>query len=226
MKKQVLFLAAFMTAAVLAGCGQAEEPAQDNQNNVSGNVTENAVPNHGNSQQNSADGSENADAGTDGNTGADSDSQLGVGIVSRMKRVQNAGGGDGSAEINTTIAAVTVDAEGRISSCFIDKVENKLSVSNTGAIGSAANTEYPTTKELGDSYGMKDASPIGKEWYEQIQSFEEYVIGKTVEEINGIHTDDQGYIQESDLNSSVTISITDFQAAITKAVENARSNKK
>ena len=69
---------------------------------------------------------------------------------------------------------------------------------------------------------MKEASPIGKEWNEQIASFEQYVIGKTVEEVNGIKTDNQGYAEENDLTSSVTISISDFQAAITKAVENAR----
>ncbi len=220
MKKQILFLAAVMTAAVLAGCGQAEKPVQDDQNNDSGNVTENTVPNHGNSQQDTENGSGPAGDGENGESAADT--QMGIGIVSRMKRVQNAGTTDGSAEINTTVAAVTVDAEGRILACMIDKVENKLSISNTGAVDAAANTEYPTTKEQGDSYGMKDASPIGREWYEQIQYFEQYVVGKTVEEINGIETDDHGYAQESDLNSSVTISITDFQAAITKAVENAR----
>ena len=147
---------------------------------------------------------------------------MGVGIVSRLKRAQNAGDTDGSAEINTVVAAVTVDGEGHIANCIIDKVENKLPISNTGAIGSPANTEYSTTKELGDSYGMKEASPIGKEWNEQIASFEQYVIGKTVEEVNGIKTDNQGYAEENDLTSSVTISISDFQAAITKAVENAR----
>ena len=56
MKKQFLFLAAVMTAAVLAGCGQAEKPVQDDQNNDSGNVTENTVPNHGNSQQDTENG--------------------------------------------------------------------------------------------------------------------------------------------------------------------------
>ena len=120
------------------------------------------------------------------------------------------------------MAAVTIDLEGRIVDCSIDKVENKLSVSNTGSIGSPANTEYSTTKELGDSYGMRGASTIGKEWYEQVEAFEQYVIGKTIEEVNGIKTDNQGYAQENDLNSSVTISISDFQAAINKAVENAQ----
>ena len=194
MKRQILFLTAALTAAVLAGCSTTDNAGNENQNGSSGSVVENVVPNHGNTQQNTENNNQNTSSGTSQNEGEGQDYKMGVGIVSRLKRAQNAE----------------------------DTVENKLSISNTGSIGSVANTEYPTTKELGDSYGMKGASPIGKEWNEQIASFEQYVIGKTVEEVNGIETDDQGYAQENDLTSSVTISISDFQAAITKAVENAR----
>ncbi|NBK92550.1 hypothetical protein D5278_11305 [bacterium 1XD21-13] len=222
MKKQALLLTAVLTAAVLSGCSTTDNNENGNQNNhTTGTVMENVAPNHGNAQQNTG-GNQNTTTGNDGNETADSSLQMGLGIVSRLKRAQNAGDTDGSAEINTTVAAVTIDLEGRIVDCSIDKVENKLSVSNTGSIGSPANTEYSTTKELGDSYGMRGASTIGKEWYEQVEAFEQYVIGKTIEEVNGIKTDNQGYAQENDLNSSVTISISDFQAAINKAVENAQ----
>lgn len=207
--------------AVLAGCSTTDNNGNDNQNGSSGTIMENVVPNHGNTQQNTESDNQNTASGTEQNTTTATGGRMGVGIVSRLKRAQDAGDVDGSAEINTIVAAVTVDAEGRITDCMIDKVENKLPISNTGSIGAAANTEYSTAKELGDSYGMKGASPIGKEWYEQIESFEQYVIGKTIEEVNGIKTDGQGYAQENDLTSSVTISISDFQAAITKAVENA-----
>lgn len=222
MKKQALLLTAVLTAAVLSGCSTTDNNENGNQNNhTTGTVMENVAPNHGNAQQNTG-GNQNTTTGNDGNETAGSSLQMGLGIVSRLKRAQNAGDTDGSAEINTTVAAVTIDLEGRIVDCSIDKVENKLSVSNTGSIGSPANTEYSTTKELGDSYGMRGASTIGKEWYEQVEAFEQYVIGKTIEEVNGIKTDNQGYAQENDLNSSVTISISDFQAAINKAVENAQ----
>ena len=208
MKKQVLFLTAALTAAVLAGCSTTDNTGNDTQNGSSGTVVENVVPNHGNTQQNTDNNNQNTTTDTNQNEAEGGDYKM--------------GDTDGSAEINTVVAAVTVDGEGHIANCIIDKVENKLPISNTGAIGSPANTEYSTTKELGDSYGMKEASPIGKEWNEQIASFEQYVIGKTVEEVNGIKTDNQGYAEENDLTSSVTISISDFQAAITKAVENAR----
>lgn len=222
MKRQILFLTAALTAAVLAGCSTTDNNGSDDQNGSSGTVVENVVPNHGNTQENTENSNQNTTSGTDQNVETGEEYKMGVGIVSRLKRAQNAGDTDGSAEINTIVAAVAIDGQGRITNCILDKVENKLSVSNTGSIGSPANTEYSTTKELGDSYGMKGASPIGKEWNEQIASFEQYVIGKTIKEVNGIKTDAQGYAEENDLTSSVTISISDFQAAITKAAENAR----
>ena len=221
MKKQFLFLTAVLTTLVLSGCSQPNGNTDDRQNGSSGTVVENVVPNHGNTQQN-MDSNQNTTSGTNQNEQTDQSNRTGIGIVSYLNRSQNAGDTDGSAEISTVAAAVAVDGEDRIIGCSIDMVEQKLEISNTGAIGSPANTQYSTKKELGDSYGMKAASEIGKEWYEQIESFEQYVIGKTVEEINGIKTDDHGYVQDNSLNSSVTISISDFQAAITKSVENAQ----
>ncbi len=215
MKRQVLFTAALLAAIILTGCSQKENGAQDNP----GTVTEKDVANHGNSSENSEKNDQGGTAGGKGEEG--SSYRTGIGIVSRLEKAQNAGTVDGSAEVSTVAAAVTVDEDDRIVKCTIDMVEQVIPISNTGSIGSPANTEYPTKKELGDSYGMKEASPIGKEWYEQIESFEQYVIGKTAEEINGISTDSHGYIKDNDLNSSVSISISDFQAALTKAVENA-----
>lgn len=222
MKKQFLFLTAVLTTLVLSGCSQANDNPGSDPNSSSGTVTEHVVPNHGNNQQNTGTNNQNTTSDTDQNAEAGQNYRTGIGIISRLERSQNAGDTDGSAEISTVAAAVTVDGGDRIVGCSIDMVEQKLAISNTGSIGSPANTQYTTKKELGDSYGMKTASEIGKEWYEQVESFEQYVTGKTIEEINGIKTDSHGYVEDSSLNSSVTISISDFQAALTKAVENAR----
>ena len=43
-------------------------------------------------------------------------------------------------------------------------------------------TTFETKKELKEGYNMKPASPIGKEWYEQIAALEEYATGKTAAE--------------------------------------------
>ena len=103
MKKQALLLTAVLTAAVLSGCSTTDNNENGNQNNhTTGTVMENVAPNHGNAQQNTG-GNQNTTTGNDGNETADSSLQMGLGIVSRLKRAQNAGDTDGSAEINTTV---------------------------------------------------------------------------------------------------------------------------
>ena len=57
------------------------------------------------------------------------------------------------------------------------------------------------------------------EWNEQAASFAAYVTGKTAEEVAGIAvTESAKPADGSDLASSVTISIGDFQALIEKAM--------
>ena len=75
----------------------------------------------------------------------------------------------------------------------------------------------PSKNELGDAYGMKKASSIGKEWYEQAAAFSAYVTGKTVSEVSGIAVDDHESPTDADLAASVTIGIGEFQTLIEKA---------
>ena len=83
--------------------------------------------------------------------------------------------------------------------------------------------EFQTKKELGEKYGMKAASGIGKEWDEQIQFLEEYVIGKTAEEVAGIAVDDSTKSTDVDLVAGVTIKIGDYKKAIVEAAQNAEA---
>ncbi len=79
-----------------------------------------------------------------------------------------------------------------------------------------------TKNELGDDYGMKKASKIGKEWYEQAKAFADFVVGKTAEEVKAIAVDAEGTTTDADLVSSVTIGIDAFQDIVAKAAESAK----
>ena len=79
-------------------------------------------------------------------------------------------------------------------------------------------TAAPKTKnELGDDYGMRKASSIGKEWNEQAAGFCAYVTGKTVAEIKGLAVDEGGKAADADLAATVTVGIGEFQTLIEKA---------
>ena len=88
-----------------------------------------------------------------------------------------------------------------------DVAEPALTV---GADGTVSAPEMVKTKvELGDSYGMRGASSLGKEWYEHSEGWCDYLKGKTRTEIAGIPDDGS----DADLAALCTISVTELQKA-------------
>ena len=84
--------------------------------------------------------------------------------------------------------------------------------------GKIVTTNINKTKtELGKDYGMIVASGINKEWFEQVEFLEDYLVGKTLEQVNSIN-DFAG--EDEDLKTSVTFNISELKAAINNAKEN------
>ncbi len=162
------------------------------------------------------------------NTGSDITNddtvRLGLGITANQKSSMSASDTDGAGQTNCTVAAVLIDDAGKIIKCVIDEIEVKTTFSASGTITSDLSYQAKTKNELKDSYDMKQASSIGKEWYEQVKSFCEYVTGKSLKEIENISVDKNQYPTSSDLKASVTIAIGNFKAAIKKAYENAENS--
>ncbi len=125
-----------------------------------------------------------------------------------------------NAQVDIHVAAVTLDADGKIVSCQIDAIQVKASVDGTGAIAADAATEFTSKYDLKEGYNMKGASPIGKEWYEQIDVYEQWCIGKTVEEIKaGVGADE--YPTDEQLLTGCTIKTGDITKAVVDACEKA-----
>lgn len=154
--------------------------------------------------------------------GAAATDKLGLGVTTSISSSTDAtADAAGLAQAYTNIAVTTVGADGKITSCFIDAVQGNVNFDAKGAITTDL-TVAPLAKQvLKDDYGMKKASAIGKEWYEQANAFSAYVTGKTVDEVNGIALNDEGKAGDADLAASVTVHIGPFMANIAKAVENA-----
>ncbi len=149
--------------------------------------------------------------------------KTGLGVVSSIaKSADVTAEKEGLAEVNSTVAAVTVDKDGKIVKCEIDVAQTKINFSAEGKITTPLDGEFKTKQELGEAYGMKKASGIKKEWNEQADAFAAYVAGKTLEQVKGIAINAEGVPTGSDLTSSVTVHITDLTAAIEKAVNNAK----
>ena len=71
---------------------------------------------------------------------------------------------DGSGKIDVTVAAVTVDAEGKIVSCALDTSSNTVNFTADGK--AVAKDEFKTKYEQGNDYNMVAYGGATKEWFE------------------------------------------------------------
>ena len=124
-------------------------------------------------------------------------------------------------EVANTVAAIVIDKDYKIVSCRIDTIAVTAELTEDGKIN--AEKTYKSKAELGDDYGMLTNSPYYgsslAEWYDQAKAFENFVIGKTQDEVNGIAVKDDGKTSDEALSAGCTIAITDFISAVNKAFD-------
>lgn len=123
----------------------------------------------------------------------------------------------GTAQLDVDATALTVK-DGKITSCYIDSVQAKVTFDTTGTITSDISSPIKTKNELGESYGMVAWGGAKYEWNQQAANFAAYVTGKTVTEVLEIAVS-EGKPSDADLSASVTIAIGGFQALIAKAMK-------
>lgn len=154
--------------------------------------------------------------------GASADDKLGLGVVTTIAKSKDAAEEDGLAQAYSYYTATTFNADGVITSSIIDSSQTNVSISKAGMITSDINAAFQSKNELGDAYGMKKASAIGKEWNEQADAFAKYIVGKTLAEVKGISMNEEGVPTGDDLKSSVTVHVGDFLTILEKAFKTAK----
>lgn len=125
---------------------------------------------------------------------------------------------DTAPQYDLLFSAVTVDADGKVTGCVVDELQQKFSIEN-GRFAKDSK-EVKTKKQLKDDYGMKSASGIGLEWYEQVENLQKYLSGKSTADIDGIPLTD-GKATDADLSAGCTIAVTDMLKTVQKAMKNA-----
>ena len=198
MKKIISLILLLCMVFALAACGGSEAPA----------ATE-APAEAPADDAAEAPAEENAEEAT----GAEATYTLGLGVVSNFDSSET-----GNAQIDTTFAAIVTEAAGKIVACRIACAQTKRDVTD-GAV--TTGNEYPTKMEKGDAYGMVQFGNAIAEWDDQTKAFEEFVVGKTVDEVVALETvlNETGHNVAVDetLFASCTMDIVDFKAAVEKA---------
>ena len=143
-------------------------------------------------------------------------------VISIAKSTSATADAEAFAQADIVSAAVTLDANGRIAGVKIDTTQSQVKFDAKGQLTTDVNAEVKTKAELGDAYGMKKASGIGKEWYEQIAALEDWMVGKTIDEVMALSVTAEGTTDDPDLTSSVTLHVGDYLKAVQKAAANAK----
>jgi len=152
---------------------------------------------------------------------ADGAVKTGLYISAKLSGSNASDAENGSISYDITLVAVTVDDAGVITSCIIDSLPATVSLDRNGSIVTDLNAAILTKNELGENYGMKKASKIGKEWNEQIDALADYAVGKTVDELKNGAVTESG-TPGADLASSASINLGGFVGGIEGAAANAQ----
>ncbi|MBQ9989602.1 MAG: hypothetical protein IJP31_01465 [Lachnospiraceae bacterium] len=203
------FLSLGLTVSLLGGCGNTVIVQQSSpETQEAATATEQA-----------AESGEEASV-TDTEELAEGAVKTGMSIVTTLEGTDAGEEADGSSTTNIGIVAVTVDGQGVIQDCAIDGIKATINFSKEGKLVDVRES-FPSKNELGEEYGMKAASSIGKEWNEQAEALAQYAVGKTVEELKNGAVDESGKAKDADLASSATMYIGSFVDQIEAAVNNA-----
>ncbi len=148
--------------------------------------------------------------------------KLGLGVNSALdSSSKDADDGEGSLKIESDIAAAVTDKSGKILALSLDVIVPEIKFDKNGAVLNAADAVV-SKKAAGDNYGMKQYSPIGKEWYEQAVAFEDYVVGLDATGVNSIQTGTDGKTTDNILKAGCTVAVTGYMKAAEKAARNAK----
>ena len=147
--------------------------------------------------------------------------KLGFGHAFETKVKEATEDEDGQFEGDAYVVALLIGEDGKALDCFIDIAQCKLDVTAEGEVVDVEKT-FKTKRELGDEYGMAKASGLEKgEWYQQADALEEWVIGKTKDEVAGMGIDESGKSTDADLLAGCTVGhMPVFVEAITNAFDN------
>jgi hypothetical protein len=148
-------------------------------------------------------------------------------IMSRSTDLADTGGvKTGTTLADTLMCSAVVDAGGKVVSIRFDDVQAPIAFDEAGKITTDKSTVFKTKRELGSDYGMKKASAIGREWFEQVDAIEKWMTGKTADQIKSMKvktTQAEGNVpDEPDLASGATIGISDFIEVAAAAINNAK----
>lgn len=118
-------------------------------------------------------------------------------------------GGTGEAEAKILLTAVTVDDNGIIDDCALERYQTEIEFDEKGRLLAREDSDFDKVSESG-----------GK-WREQMDALADFLRGMTPEELAELPFNEKGEILHADLAGTVTEPVEDCVKSIVEAIENA-----
>lgn len=155
--------------------------------------------------------------------------KMGIGVYTPVSKADNAyelDGDlyDGAVNADSTVCCVVLDDNGVIKAIRFDTTQFKVTVKADGSVaGVQAGDRILSKGEKKEAYGMVayGNAPAG-EWYVQAAAFENWCIGKTVEEVLGLELGEDGRAVDADIKATCSIIVADLVKALELAAAQAR----
>lgn len=218
MKRFFALTIAMVLTLSMAACSDKQTTPPSSSGSENNSVTDQQQP--GSSQNQNTSTEQNGTAAA---------TKTGVGIVITLDDSRGATEEKPArAQAEVTVCAASFEEDGKIVSVRFDVAEPGVDFDKEGALTTDLTEAIETKRQQGDAYGMKGVSGIGKEWYQQVDALEEWMVGKSAEEVLGMKTSTQNeseYADEADLTSSVTIAVGEFLDALQAAYDDAQGSR-
>ena len=121
---------------------------------------------------------------------ATASSALKLGMNTEQSTKDAAEEADGTNQVETTIFAAAVDAEGKVLVAASDCVQVKFTFNASGVSTFDTTKAVASKREQGANYGMVAWGGAAKEWFEQADAFNALCVGKTAAEITALCASD------------------------------------
>ncbi len=125
-------------------------------------------------------------------------------------------------QYDSNVAAVTTDADGKITSCLIDAAQGKCAMADGKFTVEAGS--FISKKDLKEDYNMKGVSASigaiegGAEWYEQAAAYENWAKGKTAADVTAA-VNAEGKTDDAELKAGCTITISSIAETVAAAAQ-------
>ena len=146
---------------------------------------------------------------------ATASSALKLGLHTEQKTTDATDEKAGTNQVETTVFAAAVDAEGKVLVAASDCVQVKFTFDKAGASTYDTTKAVASKREQGANYGMVAYGGAAKEWFEQADAFNALCVGKTASEIVALCAADN-YGTDAVKTAGCTVLVNGFTKAAAK----------